>query len=189
MPRIANGKIVDDAPSENRERKSRVLTWDEFTKTPRPSSQNQHASSNREERDQSKKEDVKQLTVKAPATVTQYLARILHIEEYNLLIPRENPVIRINAVFLVFFALFTFLFGYKMAVYLKDSNSPVDRPNSCTLLARTQNRMNMRLGLLHKQYNSLFILNMSLFNWDDTHPLDTRQIKCNLAKSTRLCNE
>ena len=61
---------------------------------------------------------MKELTMQAPATVAQYLARLLHLEECNLPIPRENPVIRLNAVFLVFFAFFTFLFGYKMAVLL-----------------------------------------------------------------------
>lgn len=118
MPRIANGRVVDDAPSENRERKNRVLTWDEFTRAPGQSSRNQHAAPNRESKEEVKKEPVKELTMQAPATVAQYLARLLHLEEYNLPIPRENPAIRLNAVFLVFFAFFTFLFGYKMAVLL-----------------------------------------------------------------------
>ena len=35
MPRIANGRVVDDKPAEKREAKNRVLTWGEFTKAPR----------------------------------------------------------------------------------------------------------------------------------------------------------
>ena len=66
-----------------------------------------------------------------PPSIPQYLAHALNLENYNLEIPQANPLVRINAVYLVIFLFFTLIFGYKMAVCIMFMSYYVDCTNYC----------------------------------------------------------
>ena len=137
MPRIANGRVIDDEPGEKREVKNRVLTWDEFTKTSRG---NAKAPNELRSRPGNEKSAARESMPDQPPvnTVTQYLMHLLHLEDYNLSIPQENPVVRVNAVFLVLFLLFTMLLGYKMAVGDGTTSFPIDCSYARSFPSRAQ---------------------------------------------------
>ena len=160
MPRIANGRVVDDKPAEKREVKNRVLTWDEFTKAPRGGAKAPNELRSRPA-DEKKTTDERIPAQPLVNTVAQYLMQLLHLEDYNLSIPQENPVVRVNAVFLVFFLLFTLLFGYKMAVGVALVSFPLDCSHARSFLSRAQIVVNpTRIScLLNKERHSTYSLN------------------------------
>lgn len=159
MPRIANGRVVDDKPAEKREVKNRVLTWDEFTKAPRGGAKAPNELRSRPA-DEKKTTDERIPAQPLVNTVAQYLMQLLHLEDYNLSIPQENPVVRVNAVFLVFFLLFTLLFGYKMAVGVALVSFPLDCSHARSFPSRAQIVVNpTRIScLLNKERHSTYSL-------------------------------
>ena len=160
MPRIANGRVVDDKPAEKRQVKNRVLTWDEFTKAPRGGAKAPNELRSRPT-DEKKTTDERIPTQPPVNTVAQYLMHLLHLEDYNLSIPLENPVVRVNAVFLVLFLLFTLLLGYKMAVGVEVVSCPLDCSHARSFPSRSQIVVSSTpvSCLLNKERHSTYSLN------------------------------
>ena len=138
MPRIVNGQIVNDDVPQREPPKNRIRTWNDI-QSGRPISR-EDSSTLRNRTQGEKKPETKEteLVTPPPASIPQYLINAFGLENYNLSIPPSNPVVTINAVFLILFVFFTFIFGYKMAVIFIYRILLLDCFDSCPLPNRTK---------------------------------------------------
>ena len=127
MPRIVNGQVVEDRPAKRETEKKRMYTWNDIRSNNVPSA-HEKENTTRMRSQGTGKESEKAPVEETPAipSVVGYLSSALHLTEYKLRIPTQNPVVVIDAAYFVLFLFFTVLFGYKMAVC-------VDRSVSCSL--------------------------------------------------------
>ena len=131
MPHIVNGEIVnDDAPHREPEKK-RIRTWNDITASPSTNHGEGHTLRNRNTPNKNTQEKEVEVAPPVPPSIPQYLAHALNLENCNLEIPQANPLVRINAVYLVIFLFFTLIFGYKMAVCIMFMSYYVDCTNYC----------------------------------------------------------
>lgn len=118
MPRIVNGQIVNDEPTRKEPERNRIRTWNDIQSGKPIHHGEGHSLKNRgaSEKQTDKKEV--ELETPPPASIPQYLAHALGLENMNISIPPSNPLFTFNVVFILLFLFFTCIFGYKMAVLL-----------------------------------------------------------------------
>ena len=94
-----------------------MYTWNDIRSNNVPSAQGKESAMRM--RNQGTGKEKEQMPIEeTPAipSVVSYLSNALHLTEYKLRIPSQNPVVVIDAAYFVLFLIFTVLFGYKMAV-------------------------------------------------------------------------
>lgn len=121
MPRIVNGQVVEDYPAKRDTEKKRMYTWNDIRSNNIPSAQGKETTTRMRNQGVGK-ENEKEPVEEIPAipSVVRYISNALHITEYKLKIPTQNPVVVIDAAYFVLFLFFTVLFGYKMAVWMDE---------------------------------------------------------------------
>lgn len=113
MPRIVNGQVVNDDVPQREPPKNRIRTWNDIQSGRGASREDGNTLRNRTKEE--KKPEIEVVTP-PPASIPQYLINAFGLENYTISIPPSNPVLSINAVYLILFVFFTIIFGYKMAV-------------------------------------------------------------------------
>lgn len=140
MPRIVNGQVVEDSPAKRETERKRMYTWNDIRSNNVPSAHKEENTAS-VRRQGPGKENEKTPVEETPAipSVVSYLSNALHLTEYKLKIPTQNPVVVIDAAYFVLFLFFTLLFGYKMAVCMNRSVScRLFSPSLSSLLSRNR---------------------------------------------------
>lgn len=138
MPRIVNGKVVEDDPPKGQADKPRIMTWNDITSH---SSTSESGFRNRASQ-QAKPEEKKALaTPPPPASVIHYISNMLGLQDYNLRIPKDNPTVVLNAAYGVVLLFFTLIFGLKMAVSFYSFVISIGSTYRCFILHRTKARI------------------------------------------------
>lgn len=118
MPRIVNGEVVNDDTPKRPANERHVFTWRDISSNNVPARhQNEQSVRNRASDNKPNPEPTQKVEVQPSSqSIVEMFGNMLGTSQYKVKIPQDNPKIIIDSTFFVFFLVFAFLFGWKMAV-------------------------------------------------------------------------
>ena len=118
MPRIVNGEVVNDDTPKRPANERHVFTWRDISSNNVPARhQNEQSVRNRASDNKPNSEPTPKVEVQPGSqSIIEMFGNMLGTSQYKVKIPQDNPKIIIDSTFFVFFLVFAFLFGWKMAV-------------------------------------------------------------------------